>query len=87
MLIGRVEARNVHLVLFNERFAATCGCGGLGVGVVLDLRFWGLELGGLFNDDGGFEDAFPAESALEMWMKELQNSRLPVFADRFLLAG
>ncbi len=30
MLVDGVEARGLHLVLYDERFAATCGCGGLG---------------------------------------------------------
>ncbi len=36
-------------------------------GVVLDLRFWGLEPDGGFGDVGGFEDAFPTESKLVPW--------------------
>jgi hypothetical protein len=52
-----VEARDLRLVPFDEWFAATCGCGGLGLvpgdthqspclrGIeVLDLRVWALEL-------------------------------------------
>ena len=58
-MVRRVETRDLHLVPFDERLAATCGCeGGLDVvpryalvvrdlGVeVLGSRVWALELGG-----------------------------------------